>query len=126
MTTEEIRIAVAELCGWTVIDGVYPRDCGYPPGHPQHKQEERAPLPNYPADLNACAEFEKTLTDEEFDRYVIILWDKIADTEEAQKPGRNALSCFVRGSTALQRCEAFLRVKGKWVEIANADQGGAR
>jgi hypothetical protein len=70
-------------------------------------------VPDYPRDLNACAEMEKTLTEEQLPIYAHHLaqitvhmlgsgwWDQTAD--EVAK---------IAHATALQRCEAFCRVKG--------------
>lgn len=104
LTDEEIRIKVAEACGWEVISDTL---CNVKPdknGDPEI--EPIAPLPNYPADLNACAEFEKTLTDEEWGVYSaeivsLTLWDRATDTVKR-----------ILQATARQRCLAYLCVKG--------------
>ncbi len=97
MNAEEIRSAVAEACGW--LD-VRPADCvkgqvsGIPPKHISEFQL-RDWVPNYPSDLNACAEMEKMLSEDEMSLYI----KKICSVADAY-----------------ERCEAFLRVKGLWKE----------
>ena len=56
-------------------------------------------VPNYPEDLNACAEFEKTLTDKELWQIDAILFN----LPDCRAP-------FV--ATARQRCLAYLKTKG--------------
>lgn len=91
MTDEEIRIKVAEACGEETVFNLHP---------------------NYPEDLNACAEFETTLTDEEQTHYTAQL---IAQCGEVARESRNLK--FVRlfyqiTATARQRCLAYLKTKG--------------
>lgn len=99
MTNDEIRIKVAEACGWKInpakhtakiLDWIHTEsECtGYFP-------------PNYPEDLNACADFEKTISPDQQNQYIMEL-GKV---------------CCVRGfnivtATARQRCLAFLKTKG--------------
>ena len=105
MTDDEIRIKVSELLEWKNIrvDRAYfdhyddtglvaTNEVGY-----------TLPLPDYPQDLNACHDMEKTLMDYEADTYIEWL---------------NKMWCDFR-ATARQRCEAFIltreevRKKGK-------------
>ena len=69
MTDQELRVKVAEAMGWksklvpATQDGP-----DNPYGEFQHTWWSNPhgaykPLPNYPASLDACAEFERTLTD---------------------------------------------------------------
>ena len=60
-------------------------------------------VPNYPEDLNACAEFEATLTDEEWKDYGVPLGSRDISWEGAKK---------LLSATARQRCIAYLKVKG--------------
>lgn len=97
MTNEQMRIAIAEACGWEVISNTL---CNVKPdknGDPEI--EPIAPLPDYLNDLNACAEFEKTLTDSELWQIDAILFN----LPDCRAP-------FV--ATARQRCIAFLKTKG--------------
>lgn len=62
----------------------------------------RVPIPDYPGDLNACHEMEKTLTGNEVTRYDNHLHAICGSLQKAIR------------ATASQRCEAFLRAVGKW------------
>ena len=76
MSADEIRIAVAELRGWTGIHKT--RDSSNANIHPDSRTKVirgipplptkvayPVSLPNYPASLDACAEFEKGMTYDE-------------------------------------------------------------
>lgn len=103
MTDEEMRIKIAEACGWTEIvhhklhagnegllgthiaaDGVRDRDW----------------VPDYLNDLNACSEFEAMLTSAERFTYIVELNKLCGDEPSAV------------WATARQRAEAFLKTKG--------------
>jgi hypothetical protein len=110
MSDEEIRIAVAKLCGWEPCND---RLINYEwaPGHisqvaAEWKNGERSAmtLPDYQRDLNACAEFRKTLTLEEREDYVWELMKRIHS--------RSSTHWDCADATARDHCEAFLRVKG--------------
>ncbi len=72
----------------------------------------------YIEDLNAMAEAEKALTDDEYYRYEDHMWDIIVDDgkwvamDGITFPYHNRMS----SATALQRAKAFLRVKNLWKE----------
>lgn len=110
MTTDKIRIAVAECLGGKKVE-VFEWTDALPSRHIEKRWIDINDLPNYLASLDACAEFEKTLQGEVFEQYYVALfnvlnwdnkfWGKQRDLE------------MIR-ATALQRCEAYLRVKGKW------------
>lgn len=97
MTNDEIRIKVAEAMGFTNTSFVCWR--GHLDGY-----ERR--IPNYPEDLNACAEFEATLTDDEWTDYLNQLYF-ITFKVGAKDRDRQAVS-----ATARQRCLAYLKTKG--------------
>lgn len=107
MTDEQINIKIAKLCGWTEIE---PCTCckwqsrGFRPEGSQHKKH----LPNYTADLNACHEFEKAMTDEDHACFRKQLGEVVGDVPYFCRKFTSA--------TARQRCEAFLRVHGQWEE----------
>lgn len=110
MTKEQINIAIAELCGWTNMDLDSPDDPEEIAPFGKHPDGYYDKSPNYAADLNAMHEAEKALTYEEHCAY--------CDTLSVVRGGP-AYQNAVR-STATERAEAFLRVKGKWVEGAAA------
>jgi hypothetical protein len=98
MTAEQQRILIAEACGWTNVGKVL----GTPPGWTNGAV---LGLPDFLNDLNACAEFEKTLSDREWEKYVALLSQGITRTwwEGAREICR---------AKAEQRCLAYLKTKG--------------
>lgn len=118
MTPERIRIKVAEAMGWTgpFVEREWLREYG-PEGEDvwgkcvgTNPQWERDQVPNYPFDLNACAEMEMALN-----------WDEQLSTEADRYRYELTKVCgndrdLIHVATALQRCEAYLRVKGLWEE----------
>lgn len=98
-TDEEIRIKVAEACGTMRWSYALPTKC------------IGASVPNYPEDLNACAEFEAKLTDEEQAEY----WKSLVTlcNEAARKQNNFRLVGIFYQITAKpkMRCLAFLKTK---------------
>lgn len=111
MNAQEINWAVAECMGWKqkrVRFGCAPEVLRWGLGA---KLVEH--IPNFFADLNACREMEETLEHPEayaFRLAPILLRDKSASNMD----GTTAWHFAFTHATAPQRCEAFLRVKGKW------------
>lgn len=103
LTPEQKRVKIAEACGWTVIEGVEPRDCGYRLGHPIHGWEERESLPDYLRDLNAMHAAEHYLTKGQADAYGALLE---RPREDVDKGG------YGWHATAEQRVDAFLLTVG--------------
>ena len=97
MTLEQMRIKIAEACGWSRVTGsyldVYKTPTGIGP-----RGGDIVKLPNYPYDLNACHEMEKVL------RKRPLLWQKYVDTLNETLSIDDAIH-----ATAAQRCEAFLK-----------------
>lgn len=100
MTPDQINRAIAELCGTIRVDRI------------EADKEAGAIItytkcPDYFHDLNACAEFERTMENQfttDAERYWRLL--------ESMAPDHP----HVIFATAPQRCEAFLRLHGKWTE----------
>lgn len=113
MTDEEIRIAIAEDQGWQFIDSTVISPIGVR-FHRCEAMELACGIPDYLNDLNACAEFEKTLKGNAHSSAVTDDERKYRD-ELAKVMGcawyQSARLIF---ATARQRCEAFLRVKELW------------
>lgn len=66
--------------------------------------------PNYAESLDACREFEESLSEDERHNYGLL----IENTERFDTLwGGNRITAMVT-VTAKERCEAFLRLKGKW------------
>lgn len=103
MTNEQIRIAVAEACGLKLTSVP-------PTWYDQHSRL----IPNYPTNLNACAEMEKMLDREQSQIYSNHLGEiLLRDFINKEQGGKLQHKWH---ATALQRCEAFLRTIGKWVD----------
>ena len=99
MTNEQINIAIAESLGWTEISDW--KAAGINGLHPSGQWTEV--IPNYTADLNACHEAVNTLSGGKYVNWVFEL-EKIC----GMPVGYNA--------SARQRCEAYLKTIGKWIE----------
>lgn len=123
MTPQEINVAIAECCGWKKCERPGYDGFWMPEGYIYDKSaysllKRDYDLPNYAGDLNAMHKAEKTLTQKEQERY----WDELKDViwlpVLAEYPDANRTSMNEKltllFSTALQRAEAFLKVKGLW------------
>jgi len=128
MTNDEIRIAVAIECGF---QGCTDSHCDDRKAQHLHKNGKsfffelftlsNRRVPNYPLSLDACAEFEKALNPtpidneySEIDQYADWLISMLVPPEFSNYN----IAWLCATATPLQRCEAFLRVKGKWKEGA--------
>lgn len=137
MTEQEINIAVAKACGWKwyrrpstgpwakkPMRSLYHPDLMKPLELALADMTERecnyvfmvreGMIPNYAHDLNACFEFEETMTDGEVQKYFDQLVWVTSKVSNAHRFGVNYWSIY--HATAPQRCQAFLRVKGLWRE----------
>lgn len=115
MSDEQMRIEIAEACGWTNISDEIPSPGigfvhanlrGVNPGG------YRVNVPNYLTDLNAMHEAEGMLTEERLAAYGNLL-------DEITRPTKTMAMCYVNGpeagmypelfrATARQRAEAFI------------------
>lgn len=108
MTTDEMRVAVAEVCGWRNVR-VRDED-GWIEG--TTSLGARRDVPHYDIDLNEMAKAEETL----FPTQVHQLNEP---DRFAEYHARLDMMCVghpggaIR-ATAAQRCEAFLRATGRW------------
>lgn len=101
MTNEQINAAIAKACGWW---GNQKENCMRPP----NRTDVYCLIPDYLNDLNAMHEAEKVLTEDQFKWYTHWLEKLMPNT------GYRSLLC----APASRRAEAFLRVMGKWEEVA--------
>jgi len=129
MKSEQINTAIAESLGWEwkpetpKPTGQKPAYCWHrPDGHwaerplfyeVRRKEDHCDQLPDCYSDLNACAEFEAALTNEQFNKLsnrlsFIVGW---RESPPYSTPGwrRRYVS-----ATAPQRCEAYLHTIGEW------------
>jgi hypothetical protein len=111
MTEQEIDIAIAEACGWKWKDN---KSIISPKGSKWARYSSLAGvdqlpfvLPDYCHDLNAMADAEETLSREQRLQFAQNI------SEMFHGPEWRFAEIH---ATARQRAEAFLRVKGLWVE----------
>jgi len=108
LTNEEIRIKLAESLAW--------RKTPFGDSMENHPRTWRtlSDLPNYPESLDACAEFRKTLTDTEKERYVWWLnhLHPSADIHysELQKDVRREVFDLI-DVKPIEHCVAYLKMK---------------
>ena len=131
MTNNELRIRVAELsgrsgCGYRHQNGSINNDgCFVPVGETEFSREGHgymtddtgALVPDYPNDLNAMHEAEKTLTgnlDADDGTWKVYL-SKLADVLTRDDQVRSLRRGFVQ-ATARQRAEAFVLTMGGHTE----------
>lgn len=116
MNKNKLRVKVAEACGWKPY-----HEKGGKLGEPEFYSPTGEfslleDVPNYPEDLNACAQFEAMLSDGECNKYIKALFNLIQGTEThwrdefVETPWITAF--FIATATTEQRCRAFLKVKG--------------
>lgn len=110
MTDQEINIAIAEACGKPM-----PLHKSSDPERLEVFDNEWKAIPNYCADLNAMHEAESTFDGTQAHTYNEALC-RIATPLNKLFPANRKNGCdgFIFHATALQRAEAFLRVKGLW------------
>jgi hypothetical protein len=122
MTTDEQRIAIAQACGWQIVQTtkyawvvISPLNMEVSWSSCDGVIDDRPAsyyLPDYLGDLNACHEMEQVLTYEQAEIFEDELCDvakSANDVLENPAPWR-----FVFHATAAQRAEAFLRTLGLW------------
>ena len=102
MTEQEMRIAIAEACGWKRKGykmWTNPADLSW---------EYASGLPDYLNDLNAMHEAEKALDQMQARAY--------ADNLAESKQDGTCASCHMWHQSAAQRAEAFLKALNIWTE----------
>jgi hypothetical protein len=109
MNPQKQRIAIAEACGWKVINDALCHITPDKDGLPQIAWIAR--LPDYLTDLNAMAEAIATLG---YDKQQDWL-NKLSYVLGFKSRNNWVLSDLVN-ATAAQRAEAFLKTIGKWEE----------
>lgn len=110
---ERIRVMVAELHGCVEIadhgNGLF---CKRP--RPSGGELSIYPVPRYTESLNACAEFEAGLTDEEHYQFRVHIWemtDPERDSETKVRIGGWAHNRAYFSASALPRCIALILTK---------------
>lgn len=118
MTPNEINEAIAKSLGWA--DHLIKLDSGLivNSGLVDLNGEWQQYAKDYYSDLNACAEFEASLTDYEYrNKYINNLQDRVLETLHPDSHDDLVLCEFTFATAnAPQRCEAYLKTKGLWKE----------
>lgn len=116
MNTETIRIAIAEACGWIVLEHHCWSDQSKPCGRhvPDGKWET---IPDYLSDLNAMHEAEKVIVgNEQQAEYSQQLIEVLNRDHHGEYRFLGASGYRQMHATATQRAEAFLKTINKWTE----------
>lgn len=104
MTDEQLRVKVAEILKWDISLAGY----GYPWFEGIGFGEDQELIPNYPADLNACASFELPLhAQARFDTQNLYV-ENLRDIVYRAKHSGQSLNFAMLNATARQRCLAFV------------------
>jgi hypothetical protein len=113
MNDDQIRIAIAEWCGWHFTENGDPYKLNST-NRPVYFTKGMEAVPDYPNDLNAVHEAEGRLTDfTEMQTYLRKLKNIVAQSHEWE----DLMCCWcITHATARQRCEALLKTIGKWKE----------
>lgn len=102
MTPEEINIAIAESLGVMKWSYALP------------KKVPHCDMLDYHSSLDACAEFEATITTPfEMSCYASLVFEQLSEVDQSGE-----LDFCMITATAPQRCEAYLRLKRLWKEGA--------
>jgi len=119
MTDDQIRIAIAESCGWRLVEGYY-KDGSVAGKSWVRPDGIGMPLPDYPNDLNAMHEAEAALKPELFtiydDRLGAAVYGDCGLILPSTGDPYKKLNRWKFHATARQRAEAYLKTIGKWIE----------
>jgi hypothetical protein len=127
MTDQQINIAIAESLGWHSKSGAnggvkwvdkdgISRNGGGLYGYGYNDELKLSHLPDYTADLNACHELEKMLDDKQLARYAQQIIGSARRKMNIPDHESHYPVPFIISATARQRCEAYLKTIGKWIE----------
>ena len=122
MTNKEINERVAKLCGWNAVEcketGLWHlehtdgRVCGFGCGLSED-HAKKCLTPDYAESLDACREFEAAITGDDRSLYIDHIYLIVIQSNNNAVMGfDNQWAMF--NATTLQRCKAFLRLKGQW------------
>jgi hypothetical protein len=110
MTPQQINEAIAKSLGWTDVKDGFGIETRYK-GTPSETRVT-VPIHRYTSDLNACADMERGIDGEDYLREL----EDIINRDHPLRRGLGVTMFLLTTATALQRCEAYLRVKGLWKE----------
>lgn len=125
MKADAMRVAIAGACGWKRLTQEFYTHLFSKPGttaenYPHEGLQNVGYPPDYPNDLNACAEMERTLTKDECSKFHDQLIENKTPHREAIANNHHAAR-WTWHASAPQRCEAFLRVKGLYQPSPSQD-----
>lgn len=119
MTDQQKLIAFARAMGFTDVKP----SSGYKSNNPKFAFTGKKPtslgriyIPNWPGSLDAMHEVEKTLTDAQYERFRLELWNLTTDNERPihNESAPTRLERAYLSSTAAQRFDAMGRTLGLW------------
>lgn len=101
VTNQQINQRIARLCGWNRIETGF--------GSQWSERFGKLSPPNYAESLDACREFTSQLDPRLFS-------DVLKSVIQDNRCVSSALDAryLTAQSTAIEQCEAFLRMKGEW------------
>lgn len=110
MTPKKMRIVIAQAMGWKKVPDKY-----YTDKIAFERDGQRCSSVDfyYTEDLNECRKLEMSFSEPDFSEYYDELVNVVQQSEEWASSTLSARRMVAR-STALQRCEAFLKTKGLW------------
>lgn len=113
MTPDQINTAIAELCGWTHPRVHSAAGLMHAPG--MHDAALSFPPP-YTHSRDACSEFESTITSTaDRVKWLNTMREIVSRRCPKNKIGAPLVSDFdIAMSTAMERCECWLKMKGRW------------
>ena len=110
LSDDELRAEVAAFMGWKFIPynlQALPHVAWHYWSPPNAPGWTLCPPPRYTESLDTCSEFEKTMTKEQFDRYIICLIECLDSDEERDR--------YL--ASPVHRCMAFILVKQFEIEV---------
>lgn len=109
LTDEQIRVKVAELCGWKSITKSVLYEGEFIGSPPEMTPITRSRIPNYPEDLNAMAEARKYVKDEpRWTRELFAIVRQDVGFEKWDKMEADERAMALADATANQRARAFI------------------
>ena len=110
MTEQELRVAVAEACGWRGVcpNPLYPDNPAKLAGFQGGDRTALCGIPDFLGDLNACAAFEATLSECEATDYWCVYLPAVVGANTGGWMHKELP--LIAGASAKSRCIAFLRV----------------
>ncbi len=110
MNNNEIRIAIAQSLGWKHVEPYGNEAWGCNAEGKDWKFLHQ--LPNYPESLDGCREFEEPLN-ANYEMQTLYV-RRLTEVVYRKKHSGCSIEFAMATANALQRCEAYLKMKGLW------------